>query len=52
MLRLFIVGLALSTTTPVWRDRINRIDSRSRLVPQVATSNYTPRNYCQAFPSR
>ena len=25
MLRLFIIGLALSTTTPVWRDRINHI---------------------------
>jgi hypothetical protein len=45
MLRLFIVGLALSTTTPVWRDRINRIDSRSRLVPQVATSS-TPYSFC------
>lgn len=45
MLRLFIVGLALSTTTPVWRDRINRIDSRSRLVPQVATSS-TPYTFC------
>lgn len=42
MLRLFIIGLALSTTTPVWRDRINRIDSRSRVVPQSATSaSYT-----------
>lgn len=47
MLRLFIIGLALSTTTPVWRDRINRIDSRSRMVPQVAASS-TPYTFCDS----
>lgn len=38
-LRLIIAFLATLTATPVWRDRINRIDSRSRLVPQVAASS-------------
>lgn len=45
MLRLFLVGLLLSATGPVWRDRINRLDSRSRLIPQTAVSS-TPYTFC------
>lgn len=46
-LRLIIAFLATLTATPVWRDRINRIDSRSRMVPQVAVST-TPYSFCDS----